>query len=156
MAKAERHRQSIPERSPGSSDDEMLVSAQIEGALRGDLIARRAYELYEECGREDEHDWGDWFRAEREMQHSNRRRRPSAPRWTSKRRAVPQAANKASLPTALRLCSRVAAPIYAERQIDDGARSRDRMSCAMLESVQISSVVTTLRPGSWLRGSPTW
>ena len=69
MAKAERHRQSIPERSPGSSDDEMRVSAQIEGALRGDLIARRAYELYEERGREDGHDWDDWFRAERETQH---------------------------------------------------------------------------------------
>ena len=69
MAEAERHRQSIPERSPGSSDDEILVSAQIEGASRDDVIARRAYELYEERGREDGHDWDDWFRAERETPH---------------------------------------------------------------------------------------
>ena len=69
MAKAERHRQSIPERRPGSSGDEMLVSAEIEGAARGDLVARRAYELYEERGRKDGHDWDDWFRAERETQH---------------------------------------------------------------------------------------
>ena len=69
MAKAERHRQSIPARSPRSSDDEKRVSAPIEQASRGDLIARRAYELYEERGREDGHDWDDWFRAERETQH---------------------------------------------------------------------------------------
>jgi hypothetical protein len=32
--------------------------------------------LYEERDREDGHDWDDWFRAERETQHPNQRRRP--------------------------------------------------------------------------------
>jgi hypothetical protein len=31
-----------------------------------DEIARRAYELFEERGREPGHEWEDWFRAERE------------------------------------------------------------------------------------------
>jgi hypothetical protein len=30
-------------------------------------IRRRAYELYEECGREDGHDFDDWLRAEEEI-----------------------------------------------------------------------------------------
>jgi len=30
-------------------------------------IARRAYELYEQRGRLDEHDWDDWLQAEREL-----------------------------------------------------------------------------------------
>lgn len=30
-------------------------------------IAARAYELYEQRGREHGHDWDDWFTAEREL-----------------------------------------------------------------------------------------
>ena len=33
-----------------------------------DEIARRAYELFEERGREPGHEWEDWFRAEREYE----------------------------------------------------------------------------------------
>lgn len=33
----------------------------------GDLIARRAYELYELRGRQDGHDQDDWYEAEREL-----------------------------------------------------------------------------------------
>ena len=32
-----------------------------------DEIARRAYQLFEERGREPGHEWEDWFRAEREL-----------------------------------------------------------------------------------------
>jgi hypothetical protein len=32
-----------------------------------DEIARRAYQLFEERGREPGHEWEDWFRAEREQ-----------------------------------------------------------------------------------------
>ena len=32
-----------------------------------DAIARRAYELYEQRGRENGHDWDDWLQAEREL-----------------------------------------------------------------------------------------
>jgi hypothetical protein len=32
-----------------------------------DAIERRAYELYEQRGREDGHDWEDWLQAEREL-----------------------------------------------------------------------------------------
>jgi hypothetical protein len=30
-------------------------------------VERRAYDLYEQRGREDGHDWDDWFQAEREV-----------------------------------------------------------------------------------------
>ena len=33
-----------------------------------DIIARRAYELFEERGREDGHDLDDWLQAEDELQ----------------------------------------------------------------------------------------
>lgn len=32
-----------------------------------DDVQRRAYELYEERGRSDGHDWDDWLEAEREL-----------------------------------------------------------------------------------------
>lgn len=35
---------------------------------RVDVIAQRAYELFQERGREDGHDLDDWLRAERELQ----------------------------------------------------------------------------------------
>jgi len=33
-----------------------------------DVVAQRAYELFEERGREDGHDLDDWLEAERELQ----------------------------------------------------------------------------------------
>jgi hypothetical protein len=39
-------------------------------------VARRAYELYEQRGREHGRDWDDWFRAERDL----RRQGPPAQR----------------------------------------------------------------------------
>ncbi len=36
-------------------------------------IRRRAYELYETCGREDGHDFDDWLRAEEEITRGNTR-----------------------------------------------------------------------------------
>ena len=35
-----------------------------------DAIERRAYELYEERGREAGHEWDDWLQAEREVAES--------------------------------------------------------------------------------------
>ena len=40
-----------------------------------DEIERRAYQLYEARGREDGHDWDDWFEAEREFVGAERRAR---------------------------------------------------------------------------------
>ena len=40
-----------------------------------DAIARRAYELYELRGRQDGHDWDDWFQAEDELRLQGRRAR---------------------------------------------------------------------------------
>ena len=34
-------------------------------------IERRAYELYEQRGRETGHDWEDWFQAERELESTS-------------------------------------------------------------------------------------
>jgi hypothetical protein len=39
----------------------------VERPGAADDVARRAYELYEERGREHGHDWDDWFRAEQEV-----------------------------------------------------------------------------------------
>ena len=43
-----------------------------------DDIARRAYELYEACGRQDGHDYDDWLQAERELQALSADQRQSA------------------------------------------------------------------------------
>jgi hypothetical protein len=40
-------------------------------------IRRRAYELYETCGREDGHDFDDWLRAEEEITRGNTRTVPA-------------------------------------------------------------------------------
>lgn len=37
---------------------------------RAEDIRRRAFELYEQRGREDGHDWDDWFQAEHEIDAS--------------------------------------------------------------------------------------
>src|SRR5882672_1835506 len=46
---------------PNLSAEEMSMANHNE-------IERRAYELYEERGREGGHDWEDWFQAERELE----------------------------------------------------------------------------------------
>jgi hypothetical protein len=38
-----------------------------------DEVRRRAYELYEERGGEQGHDWDDWFRAEQEVRSAKDR-----------------------------------------------------------------------------------
>lgn len=35
-----------------------------------EAVERRAYELYEQRGREDGHDWDDWLAAEHELRES--------------------------------------------------------------------------------------
>ena len=40
---------------------------RLAGGPTHDEIARRAYQLFEERGREPGHEWEDWFRAEREL-----------------------------------------------------------------------------------------
>lgn len=60
---------------------------------RAEDIRRRAFELYGQRGREDGHDWDDWFQAEDEINAStpqdtvSARRRVSANRRRSDRRA---------------------------------------------------------------------
>ena len=41
--------------------------AHLAAGLTHDEIARGAYQLFEERGREPGHEWEDWFRAEREL-----------------------------------------------------------------------------------------
>ncbi len=52
---------------------EPAVSANAEPETREDRISARAYELYEERGKEDGHDLDDWLRAEAELMSSKHR-----------------------------------------------------------------------------------
>lgn len=49
------------------------VSASAEPQTREDQIRARAYELYEERGKEDGHDLDDWLRAEAELMSGKHR-----------------------------------------------------------------------------------
>ena len=49
-------------RGDAASADEPFASGRAH-----DELARRAYQLFEERGREPGRDWEDWFRAEREL-----------------------------------------------------------------------------------------
>jgi hypothetical protein len=52
------------------TQDTTRKTLTMTGAEPQDLekqIRRRAYELYETCGREDGHDFDDWLRAEEEI-----------------------------------------------------------------------------------------
>jgi len=52
------------------TQDTTRKTLTMPGAEPQDLekqIRRRAYELYETCGREDGHDFDDWLRAEEEI-----------------------------------------------------------------------------------------
>jgi DUF2934 family protein len=49
------------------------VSASAEPETLEDQIRARAYELYEERGKEEGHDLDDWLRAEAELMSSKRR-----------------------------------------------------------------------------------
>jgi len=52
------------------TQDTTRKTLTMTGAEPQDLekqIRRRAYELYETCGREDGHDFDDWLRAEKEI-----------------------------------------------------------------------------------------
>jgi DUF2934 family protein len=43
------------------------VSSSIDPRTIEEQIRARAYQLFEERGREEGHDWEDWFRAEEEI-----------------------------------------------------------------------------------------
>jgi hypothetical protein len=45
----------------------MSIIRQEHPMSNQDAIERRAYQLYEQRGREDGHDWDDWLQAEREL-----------------------------------------------------------------------------------------
>jgi Protein of unknown function (DUF2934) len=67
----QRHRKSGVQ-SPSTADDSSRGPSTIIAAGRSDrvddnTIARRAYELYEQRGGGDGHDWDDWLQAEREF-----------------------------------------------------------------------------------------
>ncbi len=49
------------------------TSALVEPEILEDQIRARAYELYEERGKEDGHDQDDWLRAEAELTSSKHR-----------------------------------------------------------------------------------
>jgi Protein of unknown function (DUF2934) len=49
-------------------------------------VERRAYELYEQRGREDGHDWDDWLQAEREMRGAEPQRNATEAADASPRR----------------------------------------------------------------------
>lgn len=46
--------------------DETIAAAP----LHDEDVARRAYELYEQRGAGEGHDWDDWFQAEQELRQS--------------------------------------------------------------------------------------
>ena len=58
-----------PSKAPASVPQHKNPVSNVE-----DEIRRRAYELYEQRGREDGHDLEDWFRAEEEITQKRSRR----------------------------------------------------------------------------------
>jgi hypothetical protein len=59
----------------------------MEHEPRHDDVERRAYELYEQRGREDGHDWDDWLEAEREIRGVETQGDSEEPRAPRRRRA---------------------------------------------------------------------
>ena len=55
------------EDSPISLDESAVPQTTDTPSVDDDLVARRAFQRYEERGREDGHDQEDWFEAEREI-----------------------------------------------------------------------------------------
>ena len=51
---------------------ESMTTATIESAVSDSDVARRAFELYCDRGRQDGHDVDDWLNAERELQEAAR------------------------------------------------------------------------------------
>lgn len=48
------------------ADSRSTVRTEVEDRIMSDdAVRNRAYELYERRGRENGHDWDDWFEAER-------------------------------------------------------------------------------------------
>jgi len=56
-----------------SSRTSPLVEREKTSVNQEDEIRRRAYELYEQRGREDGHELEDWFRAEEEVTQKRNR-----------------------------------------------------------------------------------
>jgi hypothetical protein len=54
--------------------DDERVRLSVSARSDRDEIARRAYQRYEERGREDGHDLEDWFEAEQDVQRQSTER----------------------------------------------------------------------------------
>jgi len=61
--------------------------------VRHEDVARRAYELYEQRGREEGRDWDDWLQAEREMLGADAESDADTTEATPRRRRVKQDTN---------------------------------------------------------------
>jgi hypothetical protein len=66
MQQKTRRRQET-DNSPMSLDESVVTQSTESSQGDENLVARRAYQRYEERGREDGHDQDDWFAAEREL-----------------------------------------------------------------------------------------
>ena len=63
-----RHGKNLESSHRDAGPSEPSPAQRLARAPSHDEIARRAYELFEERGREPGHEWEDWFRAEREYE----------------------------------------------------------------------------------------
>ena len=62
------------EQVQGSQPPELEAPQTGNSRNDADLVAQRAYQRYEERGREDGHDMEDWLEAEREIGRSSARK----------------------------------------------------------------------------------
>ena len=62
------------EQTTRSESRELQARSTDNSRADEDLVARRAYQRYEERGREDGHDMEDWLEAEREVERSSARK----------------------------------------------------------------------------------
>jgi hypothetical protein len=68
----------------------------MEDELNREEVQRRAYELYEQRGREDGHDWDDWLQAEHELRGTEvQATAPESDESTPRRRRVERTAELA-------------------------------------------------------------
>ena len=58
----------------GGEPPEFEASQNDNSRNDAELVAQRAYQRYEERGREDGHDMEDWLEAERELRRSSARK----------------------------------------------------------------------------------
>jgi hypothetical protein len=90
-----KHDELLAETPEAQQSSPMLASPMLDGQFNlSELIARRAYELYEERGKGDGEDLNDWLRAEAEVQAWLSK--PEQRRTTADRAPRPLAASRAS------------------------------------------------------------